>query len=192
MADALGQWLDAMDVQEPIVVANSLGCQIVTELAVRRPEQLGPLVLVGPTVDPARRAARHQLFAALRDSVREPAALLALGARDGVQARLRPLVANARSALRDRIEDRLPHMRQSTIVVHGEHDRFVGREWAERAAALLPRGRLVVVPGEAHAVHFTRPRLVADLVLELAAEDPARAAERTTNEPAPHAAAVIA
>src|SRR5690348_14340887 len=35
LADALGGWLDASGLLRPAFVANSLGCQIVTELAVR-------------------------------------------------------------------------------------------------------------------------------------------------------------
>ena len=49
---ALGGWLDAAGLERPALVANSMGCQVVTELAARRPERVGPLVLVGPTVDP--------------------------------------------------------------------------------------------------------------------------------------------
>jgi pimeloyl-ACP methyl ester carboxylesterase/uncharacterized RDD family membrane protein YckC len=170
MADALGNWLDAVGVTEPMVVANSLGCQIVTELAVRRPDRLGPLVLVGPTVDPARRGGRRQLFDVLRDSRREPFSLWAQVARDGASIDVRPLLGAARAALDDRIEDRLPLITQPTVVVHGGDDGFVGRDWAKRAAALLPHGRLVVLESEAHAPHYSRPDLVAKVVRELAAE----------------------
>ncbi len=183
MADALGQWLDAMDVQEPIVVANSLGCQIVTELAVRRPEQLGPLVLVGPTVDPARRGGRHQLFDVLRNSRHEPFSLWAQVARDGASTDVRPLLGAARAALEDRIEDRLPLIEQPTVVVHGSDDGFVSLEWAERAAALLPHGRLVVLESEAHAAHYTRPDLVAEIVVELATENRDETAQVETRRP---------
>lgn len=171
LSRALEGWLDALGLAHPAVVANSMGCQIVTELAVRRPARVGPLVLVGPTVDPSRRGARQQLTAALRDSAREPWSVLALAARNNARVDVRPLLATARAALCDRIEDRLPRVPQRAVVVFGEHDRFVGREWAERAAALLPRGRLVVVPGEPHAVHYTRPGLVAGIVIELLAEE---------------------
>jgi 2-hydroxy-6-oxonona-2,4-dienedioate hydrolase len=168
---ALEEWLDAIGLACPAMVANSMGCQIVTELAVRRPERVGPLVLVGPTVDPARRGARQQLTGALRDSAREPMSLFALAARSNRRVDVRPLLAMARSALRDRIEDRLPRITQRTVVVFGEDDGFIGRDWAEHAAGLLPRGRLIVVPGEPHAVHYTRPGLIADIVLDLLAEE---------------------
>lgn len=168
---ALLGWLDAVGLDRPAFVANSLGCQIVTELAARRPDRVGPMVLSGPTVDPARRAGRRQIFAGLRETAREPMSLVGIAARDGVGHDLRQLRAAARSALDDRMEDRLPSIGQRAVIVHGERDAFVSREWAERVASLLPRGRLVVVAGEPHAVPYTRPDVVAGIVFELIAEE---------------------
>jgi pimeloyl-ACP methyl ester carboxylesterase len=168
LADAFCAWLDAAGLARPPVVANSMGCQVVTDLAVRRPDRVGPLVLIGPTVDPARRGARHQVFALLRESVREPLSLVGLAVRENAVAGIGPLVSAARACLGDPIERRLPLVEQETVIVHGEQDGFVGREWVEHAATLLPRGRLVVVPDECHAVHYTRPELVAEIVCELA------------------------
>jgi hypothetical protein len=34
-----------------------LGCQVVTELAVQLPGRVGPLTLIGPTIDPDQRRA---------------------------------------------------------------------------------------------------------------------------------------
>ena len=171
LADAFAAWLEAAELERPAVVANSLGCQVVTALAARVPELVGPLTLVGPTIDPARRQARRQLFAALRDSAREPVRLLAIAASDDLGAGMRQLVVTARAAFDDRIEERLPFVEQPAVVVRGGDDRFVSAEWAEQVTALLPDGRLVVVPGEPHAVHFTQPATVAGVVRELLAEE---------------------
>ena len=171
LTDSLCAWLDEVGLERPAFVANSMGCQIVTQLAVRSPERVGPMVLSGPTVDPARRAGRRQIFAGLRETAHEPVSLVALAARDGLGHDVQQLRAAARSALDDRMEERLPLIDQPTVVVHGERDAFVSREWAEHVAALLPRGRLVVVPGEPHAVPYTKPQLVAGIVGELIAEE---------------------
>ena len=171
LAAALAGWLDAAGLQRPAFLANSMGCQIVTELAVRLPGRVGPMVLIGPTVDPERRGARHQLLGGLRDAGREPRSLLALAARDDAVVGVGALLATARSALADRIEQRLPLIAQPTLVVRGEQDGFVGQRWAEKASALLPRGRLVVVPREPHAVHYTRPDLIARIVQKLLVEE---------------------
>jgi pimeloyl-ACP methyl ester carboxylesterase len=171
LAGAFGEWLEAAELDAPAVVANSLGCQVVTELAAREPSRVGPLVLVGPTIDPARRRGRHQLFAALRDSAREPLQLVAIAAADDLGVGMRRLVATARAALDDRIEDRLPLVEQPAVVVRGGADEFVSAAWAEQVVSLLPDARLVVVPGEPHAVHFTQPATVARIVRELLAEE---------------------
>jgi 2-hydroxy-6-oxonona-2,4-dienedioate hydrolase len=170
-AATLAEWLDAVGLERPAFVGNSMGCQVVTELAARRPERVGPILLSGPTVDPRRRSARRQAFGALRDSIHEPVRLGGLAARDGIGWNYGHLRAAARSVLADRMEDRLPSISQRTIVLHGERDGFVSREWAEQVARLLPSGRLVVVPGEPHAVPLTQPGLVADLVCELVAQE---------------------
>jgi len=170
LASDLGAWLDAVALDRPLLVASSMGCQIATELAVRRAERVGPLVLAGPTVDPARRRARHQIFGALRDAAHEPALLVALAARDGVGRDTRALLTAARSALADRMEDRLPLIEQPCVVIHAEKDGFVSLEWAAQVADLLPNGRLVVIPGEPHAIPFTQPELVAGIVWDLMEE----------------------
>jgi 2-hydroxy-6-oxonona-2,4-dienedioate hydrolase len=171
LGEVLGEWVDAAGLDRPAFVANSMGCQVVTQLAVASPERVGPMVLVGPTIDPSRRAARHQLFGGLRDAAREPLSLIALTTRDDASVGIRRLLATARVVLEDRIEERLPLVGQPTVVVYGENDGFIGREWAERVAALLPQGRLVVIPREAHAVHYTRPELIAGIVTDLLAEE---------------------
>lgn len=164
LADALLAFLDAAGLERPPVVANSMGCQVVAALAARQPERVGPLVLVGPTVDPHRRSAARQVAGGLVDGLREPPSLLAIIAWDYAVSGPRRFVATARSALRDRVEENLRRVESPALVVRGEHDGFVSQRWAEEAAALLPRGRLTVVPGEPHAVHYTRPAVVAGLV----------------------------
>jgi pimeloyl-ACP methyl ester carboxylesterase len=171
LADALGGCLDALELERPALVANSLGCQVVTELALRQPARVGPLVLIGPTVDPEQRRARRQLLRGLSDAAREPLPLLAMTARDTAGMGIAALLATVRSALADRIEERLPLIANPTLVVRGEKDQFVSARWAERVAALLPAARLVDVPGEPHAVHFTRPELVGSLVEGLLLEE---------------------
>ena len=171
LAAALAECLDVLGLERAAFVANSMGCQVVTELAVRLPARVGPTVLVGPTVDPQRRTARRQLVDGLRDAAHEPRSLLARAARDDASVGFRALLATARSALADRIEERLPLITQPTLVVRGESDGFVGQNWAETAASLLPQGRLVVVPRQPHAVHYTRPDLVAQMVNELILEE---------------------
>jgi pimeloyl-ACP methyl ester carboxylesterase len=166
LADALLAFLDQEQLDRVPLVANSMGCQIVLELAVRSPERVASLVLVGPTVDPHWRSVRQQVPRFVLDCVREPPSLLAIIALD--YATFGPLrfVATARAALRDRPEEKLPRVDVPALVVRGERDGFVSQRWCEDAARLLPRGRLVVVRGVAHAAHYAAAGRVAELVRE--------------------------
>ena len=80
-------------------------------------------------------------------------------------ARMGPVrfAKTARYAREHHVEERLPLVRASTLVVRGERDAFVSQRWCEEAAALPPHGRLVVVPG-AHAAHYSHPSAVAEEV----------------------------
>ena len=176
LADALLAWLDARGLERPSLVANSLGCQVAVDLAVRHRERVARLVLVGPTVDPGARDPLRQIGRLLLDSLREPPSLLAIIARDYAVFGPRRFIETARYALRDRIEDKLPSVAAPTIVACGSRDGLVSPGWCDAAARLLPAGRLVVVPGAAHALNYNAPaplvRAITPFLLGETAEAP--------------------
>jgi 2-hydroxy-6-oxonona-2,4-dienedioate hydrolase len=157
LADALAGWLRGQRLGPATLLGNSLGCQVVVDLAVRYPALVADLVLVGPTVDPAARSVPAQLARVLRDSPRERPSLLALHARDWARAGPAQIVATLRHAVADRVERKLPLVAAPTLVVVGERDPVVPRAWAEQVTRLLARGRLVVVPGAPHALNYSAP-----------------------------------
>ena len=173
LSRSLADWLDAVDLARPAFVASSMGCQVVTDLVVRQPSRVGSLVLVGPTVDPRQRSAPRQLAAAIREINREPISLVA-SAIQFERSTPRALLATARSALADRIENRLPLIEAPTAVVRGANDCFVSDRWSAEVALRLRRGSLVVIPREAHAVHYTRPDIVAEVVEQVTGQRPQR------------------
>jgi len=165
LADALAAFLDAEGISSPVpLVTHSLGCQIAVELALRRPERVSALVLVGPTVDPRWRTALLQTRSFVLDSVREPVSLWWIILTDYVRMGPLRFARTARFALRQPIEELLPRVEARALVVRGEHDAFSSQEWCERAARLVPRGSLAVVDRGAHAGHYSHPVRVAALV----------------------------
>jgi pimeloyl-ACP methyl ester carboxylesterase len=146
------------------LVANSMGCQVAVEAAIRHPDLVSHLVLMAPTVDPHLRPWPKMVPGFFLDWAREPPSLWWIVARDYAATGPRRFVGMARHANAHHIEERLPLVTQSTLVLRGERDGFVSQRWCEEARALLPRGRLVVVPGEPHAVHYTAPAVVAQEV----------------------------
>ena len=168
LAEALAGTAADAGLDEAVVVANSMGCQVAVELAIRRPELVRALVLVGPTVDPAGASLARHTARLLADVPREPLALTAVVAVDYVRAGPLRTLRSARRMIEHRIETRLPLVRQEAIVVRGSRDPIAPQRWAAEAAVLLPRGRVEVVPGAAHAAHWSHPAKVAAIALSLA------------------------
>ncbi|MEU0722531.1 alpha/beta hydrolase [Streptomyces lavendulocolor] len=55
LADALAEWLTTVAPDKVVLLGGSFGCQVAVDTAVRHPDRIAGLVLVGPTVDPAAR-----------------------------------------------------------------------------------------------------------------------------------------
>jgi pimeloyl-ACP methyl ester carboxylesterase len=170
-ADALSAWMDAAGLENAVLVANSLGCQIAADAAMRFPARVERLVLVAPTVDPQARSASRQVLRLIRDIPHESPSLAVIVAWDYLTAGPRRLWRTLRAALADRIEEKLPAIQQPTLVVRGENDPIVPQRWAEEVTQLLPRGRLEVVARSGHAAHYTAADDLASLVRRFLAEE---------------------
>jgi 2-hydroxy-6-oxonona-2,4-dienedioate hydrolase len=183
-ADALARWMDAAGLETAALLANSLGCQILADFAVRYPERVLRLVLVGPTVDPRARSAARQAWRLLRDVPREKPSLILVHLRDYWAAGARRAVRTVQHMLRDRIELKLPRIAAPACVVRGARDPVVTSRWAEQVTRLLPRGQLRVIPGAAHAVNYDAPLELVRLVRTLLEATPSSTTSYVTS-PAP-------
>jgi 2-hydroxy-6-oxonona-2,4-dienedioate hydrolase len=164
LADALAAWMDSVRLKRAVLLGNSLGCQTAADFAARYPERTAGLVLQGPTTDPHARTPVKQMARWMANSPRERPLQLPLMARDYWEAGLRRAVLTLRMALEDHIEDKLPHIQAPTLVVRGSKDPIVPQRWAEEVTRLLPRGRLVVIPGGTHTLSFAAPLELARVV----------------------------
>lgn len=163
LADALAGWIQAAGVGRPALLANSVGCQVAVDCAVRYPDRVSRLVLVGPTTDPIARSALRQVLRWLRNLPGERPGQLPLSVADYADAGVGRALRTFGYALADRIEDKLPLVQAPTLVVRGARDPIVPQAWAEEVTRLLPHGRLAVIPGP-HTLNFAAPGALAELV----------------------------
>ena len=170
LSDALSAWMGEVGLERAALVGNSFGCQIIADLAVRHPARVERAVLQGPTMDPLGRSVPRQVGRLLIDVPRETLSLLPIELLDYLSAGTRRAWRTFRYTLEDRIEEKLPHMRVPTLVVRGSRDPIVQQRWAEEVTRLLPMGRLVVIPGAAHAVNYGSPLELARVVLQFLSE----------------------
>nr|WP_281419580.1 alpha/beta hydrolase [Falsiroseomonas tokyonensis] len=165
MALALAGWMDAMGIRRAMLVGNSLGCEVLVELALQRPDLVARLVLQGPTPDPEHASAPRQVAQFLLTSLYERPSLLPLAlaeyARTGLWRYLRTFLHMSRY----RMAAGLPGVAAPSLIVVGARDYLVPRGWAERMARLMPRARLVFVPGAAHGMNYSHPEALRDASL---------------------------
>lgn len=157
LADVLVAWMGALGLERAALVGNSLGCQVAVDCAVRYPERVERLVLIGPTVDPKSRPLLRLLWRWLLDGQREPLARRRTLLRGYLKLRWLPAIQMLRSMIADHIEAKFPRVSAPTLVVRGDRDPIVPQRWAEEVIHLLPAGHLAVIRGAAHTAQFSAP-----------------------------------
>ena len=170
-ADAVAGFIAANDLQNVILVGNSMGGVVCQMTAVRHPERLSRLGLVatGPcTPNPAAALAaadeeERQAWdrAAAADYVNHffvrPPANLEPYVDAAEQASLRGRVDTRRSSARTDLRPDLPRIGIPTLIVQGERDAARTPAVGAEMAGLIPNARLEVIPGVGHTPMLEDP-----------------------------------
>jgi pimeloyl-ACP methyl ester carboxylesterase len=148
-ADLVAAYLRAHVASPAVLVGHSMGAQVALEVAARHPDLAARLVLIGPTVEPGARTAHQQVGRLLRDLAIESPKVIARGAREYVRSGPRRRT-KVRAMLVHRPEKAFPHVQAPTLVLRGEDDRVVTREWCLRVVGAIRDARYEEVPGHGH------------------------------------------
>jgi branched-chain amino acid transport system permease protein len=172
LASDLGQFLDALRLNDPILVGHSLGGVIVTEYALRRPNTTRGLVLVDtgppnglplaalaePFALPFKLKSRALMQTALRQAGAPHRGRLAKELVDDALATdPDQYVAFSRAVADWNVEAQLPRLRVPSLLVWGKGDRLLPPRIGRRYLELLPQARLVTLPGAGHSPHVEQP-----------------------------------
>lgn len=165
-AAVLAAFLEETGVRNPVLVGHSMGCQVVSMVAVDSPGVSDRLVLIGATMPPDVRTPLTAGWRLFLDILREPFVSNLVVVTDylfrcGIPYYFRQLP----HLLGDRLENRLPLVTAKTLVINGDRDPVVLRKWAEFWSKITPGARLEIVDGP-HVVMFTDPERVAALIAE--------------------------
>ena len=170
LADALIAWMDAMGLEAPTLVGNSMGCQIIVDLAVRFPSRIARGVLIGPTLEPGIRKPLPALWRLGIDAFREAPSLPFLAAYDYLVFGPRRLWRTFGHAVADPLESKLSLVHAPTLVVRGTRDPIAPQWWVESITRRMPNAQLIAIPGAAHAANYMCPDAVARSVLTFMAK----------------------
>jgi 3-oxoadipate enol-lactonase len=189
-AERLKGLLDRLGWERTHVAGQSWGGGLALRLAAAHPERIDRLALVA-TVDPSRTlwlgtaglrlGIRFPWLARLAVARAQRAAARATGARPWELARgyVEPLRLPGTAAFLDRFVAEhatsthldLARVVSPTLVIGPLEDRVVLPEITRSVASHIPGARYVPIPGASHSVAAEQPSLVADLIVDLLAEE---------------------
>lgn len=162
LASALMSYCDAVGVERPILVANSLGCPIVVEVASTFPERIERAVMVSPAGGPNNQPLARAIAQMAIDGFREPPSMLPIAMRDYMRFGVVQSLSLFRAMTRYPTLERLPHLVVPTLVIAGIRDPLVKIANAPRLG-VVPHIDAVTIPG-AHALNYSNPQLIAELI----------------------------
>lgn len=163
--------LDALDVDNPVIIGHSMGAQVAVELCIQAPRYSGSVVLVGPVVPPESRAARTVLFDFVRSCLHErlPAAMRSV--QGYIKAAPSWIVTVFPAMLRYPIEHRIKYVTGRVAILSGSEDSLCTPDWVERLAAAAVKADVTteLVEGASHQFVVDHAFAVRDAALEVSA-----------------------
>jgi len=194
LVDDLLAFVDALGLETFHLVGFSMGAMTALQFAVRHPERLRTMVVIGitPHREPRASVGRHQMDAerVLREDPVWAATLARrhdAGQGDGAWQRLLPAIAAdiASQPLLSPVQ--IHRIDCPTMVVCGDHDPFVPVEHAAGLARQIPGGRLFVAPDSGHEVMVKKPGLFNEAMEGFYRSTEAAARQREHAHTAAHA-----
>jgi pimeloyl-ACP methyl ester carboxylesterase len=185
------EFLDALEFSQFDLVGSCVGGWIAAELAVRHPEKIRKLVLIGatglfvqgaligdvfmnaqPEYGSSYATLREMLFSSADHPMAREMFPDGKGDLDDELRRYQMLRLSSRIGFKPpyfynhSLRNRLRRITSPTLVLWGEHDHMVPRAHGETYAERIPHAKLSVVSGTGHSAHVEKPEHIAKLVLE--------------------------
>jgi pimeloyl-ACP methyl ester carboxylesterase len=175
-ADVIARALDTAQLSSCTLIGHSMGAQFVTELALRRPDLASEVVLIGPVTDPSHASAVSHALSLTLDTVLERPRTTLLAAGSYARCGLAWYFTELPVMLGYRLDRRLPLVTRPVLIIRGTRDPIARREWCARLAGAARHGRLVEIPGQAHAAHRAGAAAVGAAITRFIVEHPGASA----------------
>ena len=172
LGDAVVRFMDQLKIERAVLLSNSLGAPITGRVIDRYPERAEAAILVSPAGGVYNAPMVRAFWQLSLAGLREPLGMFPIAARDYSRFGLRSSVALLRSMLAYPAARRVREFTLPTLVVLGSRDPLVSESHVTEVAVDLPHVTAVVIEGAAHAINFSHPEQLANVVRRWLAGEP--------------------
>jgi pimeloyl-ACP methyl ester carboxylesterase len=174
LADAAVRFLDDRDIATATLVGNSMGCPVIWELAHRHPERVDRAVLVSPAGGVHNQPLSRAIRQLAQDGTREKAKLLQVAAPDYIRFGIPSTQRMFQALTSYPMVERLHELSVPTLAVIGSRDPLMPgpARVKELSRQSDHRVQLVVIEGAAHAINFSHPEELANVIRLFMADRP--------------------
>jgi pimeloyl-ACP methyl ester carboxylesterase len=174
MAHAVASFLDDRGVQSATLVGNSLGCAVICEFAYSYPDRLDRAILVAPAGGLHNQPLPRAIQQLAHDGIREPSRLMSVAVPDYLRFGVPSTMRLFRALTQYPALDRLLAVRVPTLAVLGSRDPLMPSPDRVQEIARQDDNHvlLVVLEGAAHAINFSHPSELANVIRLFMADKP--------------------
>jgi pimeloyl-ACP methyl ester carboxylesterase len=174
LAHAAAAFLDTLGIEKVTLVGNSMGCPVIVEFAYLYPNRLERAILVSPAGGIHNRPMPRAVRQLSHDGLREPVRLLRVVVPDYVRFGVPSTFRMFRALTQYPALDRLLALDKPSLVVAGSRDPLMPgpARIREIAGQVEHRAVFVVIDGAAHAINFSHPGELSNVIRQFMADKP--------------------
>lgn len=162
-AEGLAFALAQLGVREPIIVGGSCGCNLAVELALRANVHAKAVVLIGPS-DVQGKSRMELIGKLVNDGKFEPPVMVPLVISDILRIGVDRCLTQLQYVAEHNYYEQLNQVSVPVLLIRGQHDELSSEETMDRSALAAPHSQEVGVIDAAHALPFSEPELMRDII----------------------------
>lgn len=166
LAEVVAALVTTRNLQNVTLAGHSMGCQIIAHTNMLLTNKVTALVLISPTVNKKERTVFKQALRLGQDTFHETPTVNAIIFSDYLRMGITRYIKTSGHMVNDLIEETLRNSTTQTLILRGEKDRIVPRDWVMHLKTVNLNHSLIEVPDAPHAFHYTYAKQTAKLCVE--------------------------
>lgn len=161
----LAEFLQEKNIDNPVLVGGSYGCNITAELAANRDVNAEALILIGPT-DVSGKTVQELLGVLVKDGFYEPCIMVPTVIGDVGRIGVDRCLTQLNYMAEHDMDDALLRTTAPILLIKGENDKLSSEEVVCDKFEIAPIAQALNVIGSAHCLTVSDPQLMADMIVD--------------------------